>query len=455
MPTAILSPTSEISHTQKQRLAEIDLGLELLGELIKIRTRQLDKESINEQELATLQQRIAKLSILDDHDLSYAETVTLLLAIAPNVQPALLDQAFMGSLESAGDYPEIGGLRGKYFRGFLPTIQTVLFLLDTQSLSGRVEHMKMFADDHIFAGEDLLTVREQGSNEPTVSSQLDVNEDFLTYLMTGVPASPRFSMNFPAQRLTTERDWDDLVLSDDTRAGIEHIKLWLEHRDRVLNDWGMSRMFRPSYTCLFFGPPGTGKTLTASLFGKLGYPVYRIDLAMVVSKFIGETEKNLERVFRRAERKNWILFFDEADALFSKRTGVRDAHDKYANQEVAYLLQRIEQFSGSGLVILASNLKGNIDTAFLRRFQSVIYFPRPEAKDRLEIWKKMVPDGVYTDKNVELEDVFRKYELSGGSIVNILQFCLIRVAARKSDIIKRDDILAAVVTEYRKEGRTA
>ena len=226
-------------------------------------------------------------------------------------------------------------------------------------------------------------------------------------------------------------------------------------RSRVLEEWGMSKVLRTSYTCLFFGPPGSGKTFTASLFGQLGYPVYRIDLAMVVSKFIGETEKNLEKVFRRAERKNWILFFDEADALFSKRTGVRDAHDKYANQEVAYLLQRIEQFSGSGLVILASNLKGNIDTAFLRRFQSVIYFPRPEAMHRLKIWNKLVPAKLSVDSRIDLEDVFRKYELSGGSIVNILQYCLIRTAAKDSRVIEGNDILAAIAEEYRKEGKTA
>ena len=455
MHTATLSPPPKKSHTQEKRLVNIERGLELLCDLIEIRVRQFENNKGGAKEFDALRRKFERLSVLDDRDLSFSEAVALLLAIAPNVRPDLLDRAFSGSLESAGDYPDIGGLRGKQYRGFLPTVQTVLFLLHTRSINDRIEHMKLFSDDHFFALEDILTVRQQDNSEPILCGRLDINEDFLTYLLTGIPATPRFSMDFPAQKLTTERDWDDLVLSDETKESLDHIKLWLRHRNTLLDDWGMSRVLRPSYTCLFFGPPGSGKTMTASLLGKLGFPVFRIDLAMVVSKFIGETEKNLERVFRRAERKNWILFFDEADALFSKRTGVRDAHDKYANQEVAYLLQRIEQFSGSGLVILASNLKGNIDTAFLRRFQSVIYFPQPEAKSRFEIWNKLVPDAVCVDESVDLEDLFRKYELSGGSIVNILQYCLIRAASRDSNLIEGDDIHAAVVAEYRKEGRSA
>ena len=132
---------------------------------------------------------------------------------------------------------------------------------------------------------------------------------------------------------------------------------------------------------LFYGPPGTGKTLTAGLLGnELEIDVYKVDISMVVSKYIGETEKNLELLFARAADKGWILFFDEADALFGKRTGVRDAHDKYANQEVSFLLQRIEDFNG--LIILATNMKNNIDDAFIRRFNSIIRFPLPNAEER-------------------------------------------------------------------------
>ena len=134
------------------------------------------------------------------------------------------------------------------------------------------------------------------------------------------------------------------------------------------------------------GPPGTGKTMTASLLGKeFNKDVYRIDLSQIVSKYIGETEKNLEKIFVKAEHKDWILFFDEADALFGKRSNVQSAHDKYANQEVSYLLQRVEDFSG--LIILASNYKTNIDSAFVRRFNAIIHFPMPGHHERFELWR--------------------------------------------------------------------
>jgi SpoVK/Ycf46/Vps4 family AAA+-type ATPase len=172
---------------------------------------------------------------------------------------------------------------------------------------------------------------------------------------------------FLAQRITTELVWADLVLSGTVMAQVEEIAVWLEGSR-------LKRRTSPGFSSLFSGPSGTGKTLTAALLGKrTGLDVYRVDLSRVISKNIGETEKNLGRIFDRAERNNWILFFDEADALFGKRTQVADAHDRFANQEVNYLLQRIEQYSG--LVIMAANTSQNIDEALARRFQVMIHFP--------------------------------------------------------------------------------
>jgi len=169
--------------------------------------------------------------------------------------------------------------------------------------------------------------------------------------------------------VTTDQSWDDLVLDEDTVKQVEQIKNWFR---RSLTGTKMTK----GYRSLFYGPQGAGKKLTAALIGKeFDKPVYRIDLSSVVSKYIGETEKNLETIFDHTEGKEWILFFDEADALFGKRTDVKDAHDKYSNQEVSYLLQRIEDYNG--LVILATNMKSNIDDAFTRRFNSVIHFSLP------------------------------------------------------------------------------
>jgi SpoVK/Ycf46/Vps4 family AAA+-type ATPase len=164
-----------------------------------------------------------------------------------------------------------------------------------------------------------------------------------------------------------------------------------------------------------------------------------------------ETEKNLATLFDKAENKDWILFFDEADALFSKRTNVRDAHDKYANQEVSYLLQRLELFSG--LVILASNFKTNIDDAFSRRFQSVIYFPMPKARERLELWQNAFPEQVEMSDDLSLAQLAEQYELSGANIMNIVQYACLKCLERGDHVIMPADVEGGIRKEFAKEGK--
>jgi len=179
--------------------------------------------------------------------------------------------------------------------------------------------------------------------------------------------------DFFAKPITTELTWDDLDLPRDTLSRIHEIEKWIKNSNSLLKKWDMTKRLKSGYRALFYGTSEKQKTLTASLLGRYtNKDVYRIDLSLVVSKYIGETEKNLSALFDRAKNKDWILFFDEADALFGKRTGVKDAHDKYANQEVSYLLQRMEEYAG--LAILATNTKEDIDEAFLRRFNSIIRF---------------------------------------------------------------------------------
>jgi len=171
----------------------------------------------------------------------------------------------------------------------------------------------------------------------------------------------------------------------------------------------------------------------------------------VVSKYIGETEKNLSRLFDKAENKNWILFFDEADALFSKRTDVRDAHDKYANQEVAYLLQRIEGYNG--LVILASNQRANIDDAFVRRLQAIIPFPIPQQEERYEIWRRIFPTQIALAGDVDWRRIAARHELTGANILNVTHFCAIEALANQSMQVDLKSLETAIKREYVKEGK--
>lgn len=190
---------------------------------------------------------------------------------------------------------------------------------------------------------------------------------------------------------------------------------------------------------MFNGPLGARKTPTGILLGKqVGIDVYKVNLSTLVSKYIGETEKKLVNLFDRAEHKNWILFFDEADALFGKRTQIQNSHDRFANQEVPFLLQRIETFNG--LVILASNFKYNIDDAFVRRFHSIINLPAPNSHERLLLWRKSWPTELSLGQDVNFKQISQKYELTGADIMNVIQYVSLQAIASKNLQVIHEDL---------------
>ena len=393
-------------------------------------------------------------AFIAENQLSSAEVITLLIGLAPHVSPFFFDQMIRREILSPGDFPEIGGVRGKNHRGFLPTGETVLFLLAESDLSLRPQYEKLFHEDHLFSKLSVLKLEDPEHGEPRFSGRLLISPEYLEYFLTGIMPHPKFTASFPAEFISTPLTREDLVLSPTTGRQIINLENWMVHEDTLMNRWNMKRWIKPGYRVLFHGPPGTGKTLTAMIIGKENRrDVFRIDLSMVVSKFIGETEKNLSQLFDRAKNKDWILFFDEADALFGKRTGIRDAHDKYANQEVAYLLQRIE--SHDGLIILASNFKSNIDDAFIRRFQSIIFFPPPTPAERLLLWKKTLPvrEGLILPNEMELLQIARKYEITGAGVVNVVQFCALETIAAGGHEITAAQIRLGIEREYQKEGK--
>lgn len=390
--------------------------------------------------------------IIKKAKLNKEELSLLLLALWPQVQGNLLEKIIQNKLASTGDFPQVGGVRGKNFRGFLPTGETVMFLLAGEDFKKRQEVYKYFGPEHFFAKNHILWLEDALEGEPKMSGKFILSPEYVEFFLLGKITKPSFSMKFPAQLIETEMEWDDLVLNEETNTQIQELQAWISHGNTLLYDWGMHKKLKPGYRVLFHGPPGTGKTLTASLLGKYtGKDVYKIDLSMVVSKFIGETEKNIANLLATAEKTEGILFFDEADALFGKRTQVRDAHDKYANQEVSYLLQRIENYAG--LVILASNLKNNIDDAFVRRFQSIIYFPFPKSSERLKIWKKAFPEKVRLHNDLDLLQIAEKYELTGAEIMNIVQYACLRTLADGKKTIYKKYVQDGIQREYEKGGR--
>ena len=384
--------------------------------------------------------------------LSIEEYITLLVGMAPHFMPSFFDSIIENQIKDAGDFPILGGLRGKNYRGFLPTGETVLFLLAGQNINKRLFMEDLFDQDHFFYKQRIIWLETPPLGEPQMSGKLIFSQEHLDLIVKDKAFKPQFGINFPAQRLETFQTWDDLVLNEGTLNQINEIKKWLEYGDILLKDMEMYKKLKPGYRAMFYGPPGTGKTLTASLLGKyFDKDVYKIDLSLIISKYIGETEKNLATLFDKAENRDWILFFDEADALFGKRTNVKDAHDRYANQEVSYLLQRTENYNG--LVILATNIKGNIDDAFVRRFQAIIPFPLPNAKERLLIWQKAFPTDMELESKVEIKDIAKKYKLSGSNIMNIVQYSSIEALARKSTRVSLESIVKGIKREFEKEGR--
>lgn len=391
--------------------------------------------------------------VLQYYNFSIAERIILLLALAPHIMPHLLDVFFIKNADYDRGFTEFGGSKGQHHGGFLPTGETAAFILAANDLTIRFQLLEIFSEDHFFSKFNILKLVRTVAEEPYLSGTIVISDEYLSYFTRGESHKPDFSMNFPAKRITTQLDWNNLILADETLEEINEIRDWLQYGDALMNDWGMRKKIKPGYKSLFFGPPGTGKTLTASLLGKSAdMDVYRIDLSMIVSKYIGETEKNLANVFNQAENKNWILFFDEADALFGKRTQTSSSNDRYANQEVSYLLQRIEDFPG--VIILATNFKANVDDAFSRRFQGMIHFRMPGANERLRLWKQAFPENTKPEAQINLHTIADKYEMTGGAIMNVIRYASLAALKRSSDIILLKDILQGIRKEFAKDGKT-
>ncbi|SDX51065.1 ATPase family associated with various cellular activities (AAA) [Hydrobacter penzbergensis] len=383
----------------------------------------------------------------------YTEWLVVMLTLAPHVYPNFFESLIVTHLPSGGDFPEFGGVKAANHRGMLPTGETIQFIIAGDDVDKRLQLQELFRETHFFYRQGILWLEPVKEGEPVMSGRIVLPQENIERILFGRESAPRYGLDFPAKQIVTAMEWNDVVLHPRTMQQVKDISTWLNHHHRFAEDNNLKRKIKPGYRVLFYGPSGTGKTLTAALLGKeFGKDVYRIDLSQIVSKYIGETEKNLEAVFKRAESKDWILFFDEADALFGKRTSVQSSHDKYANQEVSYLLQRVEDYPG--LLILASNFKNNLDEAFLRRFHSVVHFPMPNTAERHHLWKKTMPAGLQHDGSVNLLELADQFELTGASILNAVQFATLQSYARGDGKLLQSDLLEGVKKEFLKEEKS-
>jgi hypothetical protein len=273
------------------------------------------------------------------------------------------------------------------------------------------------------------------------------------HIRAGARAENGITLDRLARRVEPAMNWDDLVLPPATLIALREVAIRARHRERVLGGWRMrpggGRGF--SVAALFAGDSGTGTTMSAEVVARdLGLDLYVVDLATVVDKYVGETEKNLERIFAAAAGVNGVLLFDEADAVFGRRSEVRDAHDRYANIESAYLLQRMETFDG--LAILATNLRANIDEAFTRRLDVLVDFPLPDVVHRRALWERCLGEMLPRAGDLDLDFCAEAFELAGGDIRSAAVTAAY-LAADDDRVVRMQHIVAAVQREYRKLGR--
>ena len=327
--------------------------------------------------------------------------------------------------------------------------QSWLNRLDAQDVSPKSVPVEMLARKFRFTSGEIDRVITTALDIAASRGTPVEDEDFYQ----GARQHSTLNLGHLAQQIIPHHTWDDLILPREPLAQLREMKDRVEYSHLVREQWAFGeRILRTrGVKALFAGESGTGKTMSASVLANdLGLVMYRIDLSMVMSKYIGETEKNLRKIFEEAHASNAILFFDEADALFGKRSEVKDARDRYANVETAYLLQQFEEFDG--IAILATNLRQNLDDAFTRRLDFLIDFPFPEPEYRVHIWQKHFPSAAPLAKDIDFAHLAQRYELAGGNIRNAA-IAAAYLAAADGKVITMQHIRGAVRREQQKMGR--
>lgn len=359
----------------------------------------------------------AYAELVKKHDLNSDERLLLMLAFSIHRKPELIRKFNFEDNRASlhiQPYQNIGA----------PTAETFLWLVCGSDLKARMEKDYLFDSNHLFFRENLLSLEHSGQYMGRYHGVLNMENDYIDLFMYNEYRIPQFSPEFPAVHAKTEYDIMEITMPKDMRSRLLEIRAAIEFEDYMRHDLAYGKDMTPGYLALFYGPPGTGKSLTAATLGKLlDMQVFEVDVSNLVSKYIGETTKNLDKLFRKASGKNWVLVFNEADALFSKRSEAKSSDDAgatHANQTISYLLEAIPRHKG--VIILTTNMRHNFDKAFGRRINSEIHF-KPLTPHQAGIYtKKYIHSKLPLEKEVDLEAVYKRHcqNISIASIHNIV-----------------------------------
>lgn len=389
--------------------------------------------------LPVLDPNTAYGKLVSQYQLDRYSRLAIALTLAPHLRPQALDVFYSKNALYDRGFTEFGGQTRKEHLGFLPTAQTLNFLLTAKEQSLYEKFLDLFLPTHVLQQKQIISLAEMVPNLPQWSGLLSLNQNWLTYFVTGEPEKIQMDQQLGTQ-MTTQLTWDDLVIDKQTSLALQEMMTWATHQHTLMQDWGLAQKLKPGYRALFYGAAGTGKKLSAALIGKsLGLSVYRIDLAALVSKYIGETEKNLDQVFKIARQDNLILFFDEIDALFAKTTATESSND---HPIVAYFLQQLADFEG--LVIVAAQLKAHLSSPLKSLFQQSLYFPLPDAAARLQLWKNAFSGKPSLAPAIDLIAIAEKYELTSGAINNVLRYCALAAVQQNESIVQEEDLMKGI-----------
>ena len=375
--------------------------------------------------------------VTEDFELNETGFILLALAIVPQYAPEIFGQILESRDQKGYLKPHFGGHYDTKTNQFTPTYFTALFLLSGNNLTLRGKYAAQLHQAHPLLQQQILYQGQgQDVDKQFMHSIIELDSSYYDYFTKGIQPRLDHGQHFAATLKETHLTKDDVILEEIVSEQIQSIDNYatVMESNFFKSD---THKFKKGFIALFHGSPGTGKTLLAGILANTyGLDMYHVDLSNVVSRYVGEAEKKLEIIFNRLQGKNCMLFFDEADALFGKRSEVKEAHDRYANQEVSYLLQRIETFDG--LVILASNFKNNMDDAFLRRMDVTVNVIRPKEKSREALWKHYLPSNLEFESDALIAHLVKDFAYTGANIRNVMKNVTIAMTSQNKTIITFD-----------------